>query len=441
MPVPNPFTSPEEWRAGLAWFQNRVPVDPEMWRSLTHRARRRAFSISKVTSLDALRNVWLEMERSIAKGTSFEEFKQRLDLSGTSNKLGISSRHLELVFNNQTQLALNAGRYHAHKNMTDTHPFWQFSAKIDSKTSEICNRLDKTTLPEYDRFWVIHYPPLHHRCRSIVKALTEKEAIEDKDAKRERPKGLPEHEGWGDSPRMYEWQPPSLNYPAELRDAYQKWRKQYKFPDPPPKFTSLEEAKAWVVKNFGNMTCNFDNTTLETIQPILESFYDMFQLWPNAGKSLDYIGVPTKVMHPDIFKKHPNSFAVTLNGSSIILNPDVFNNIDKLKRVLQKTFDIQQSVSPDIQMIFAHEFGHAMHEWINRLDTLPRRNNRPRLEKWLEQTKDLDRPSKYHLSPEFKDVARQYREAFAEAFTEMSLNPRETWSPFTRALEKFLASL
>ncbi len=55
--------------------------------------------------------------------------------------------------------------------VAELRPFWMYDAILDARTSEICRDFNGTTLPHDDPWWSSHYPPVHHRCRSGVRAL------------------------------------------------------------------------------------------------------------------------------------------------------------------------------------------------------------------------------------------------------------------------------
>jgi hypothetical protein len=96
----------------------------------------------------------------------------------------------------------------------ELRPFWEFSATMDSRTSEICRPLDGTILKADDPFWKSHNPPLHHACRSTVISLTRKQA-EARGVAAAAPSSAPA-DGFGGAPGVDEWRPDLSKYPFEL---------------------------------------------------------------------------------------------------------------------------------------------------------------------------------------------------------------------------------
>ncbi|MCW7140519.1 phage head morphogenesis protein [Escherichia coli] len=87
-------------------------------------------------------------------------------------KLG-SPRRLALIYNVNTRVAYNAGRYTQMMNNTDTHPFWQYVAVMDSRTRPAHSALNGLVFRYDDPFWNTHYPPNGWNCRCRVRPLSQ----------------------------------------------------------------------------------------------------------------------------------------------------------------------------------------------------------------------------------------------------------------------------
>lgn len=167
----------ERFEEAAGWFRNRVPYTAEELGKLDDKARAHAFWIAGGLELSAVQTVFDEIAKSIDKGGSLEDFKRSIrDVLGS--KLGIAGHHLETVFRNATQSAYNAGRWYQ---LTDPElklgrPYLLYDAILDSRTTPLCNTLNGTVKVVEDPFWLSHWPPLHHRCRSSPRSLTRREA-------------------------------------------------------------------------------------------------------------------------------------------------------------------------------------------------------------------------------------------------------------------------
>jgi SPP1 gp7 family putative phage head morphogenesis protein len=167
----------EEFDEAVDWFRARVPVTDEEYEALTTEQRSLAFHLASVNELAVVRTVFNEIEAAIRAGTPLEEFKKSVREKVTDAHAR-DGYYLETVFRNATQDAYNAGRWTqlTDPDVTVSRPYWMFDAVLDSRTTPICNALDATIKGHDDPFWLTHYPPLHHRCRSSIRSLRPSEA-------------------------------------------------------------------------------------------------------------------------------------------------------------------------------------------------------------------------------------------------------------------------
>lgn len=201
-----------------------MPVPDAEFDKLTAEAKAKAFTVAEVTELDLLTQVWEALDKAVADGTSFEDFKLSVGEQLESAWGGEGGYRLETVFRTNVQVALNAGRYAQQTNpaVLKRRPIWKFSAIFDRRTTVVCSLANGTTLRSDDPWWDSHQPPLHHNCRSTVIALTEEDAGDDLT---EAPPEMPPSEGFGARPSL-EWTPDLDKYPTPLRAAYEAARKK-----------------------------------------------------------------------------------------------------------------------------------------------------------------------------------------------------------------------
>ena len=115
-----------------------------------------------------------EVQRAIDEGISQKEFIRTLtprlqklgwwgkqivvDSDGNAEEVQLGSpRRLALIYNVNTRVAYNAGRYTQMMNNTDTHPFWQYVAVMDSRTRPSHSALNGLVFRYDDPFWKTHY--------------------------------------------------------------------------------------------------------------------------------------------------------------------------------------------------------------------------------------------------------------------------------------------
>jgi SPP1 gp7 family putative phage head morphogenesis protein len=195
-------TRPEE---AIAWFQARVPLPKEEWVRLQEAARRRAFTVAGVASLDLLAEVWESLVRALEEGTPYEEWKK-----GVREKLESAwgrrdGQRVETIFRTNVQMAYQSGRWAQLQDpeVRATHPYLMYDAVLDSRTTEICRARNGTVLPADHPWWSRNWPPLHFNCRSGVRPLTEAEARR-RGVAQETPSVSPQP-GFGMAPDFSEW--------------------------------------------------------------------------------------------------------------------------------------------------------------------------------------------------------------------------------------------
>lgn len=205
----------------LAFFQSKDVVTPEEWDALDDQAKRRSFSVAGVAKVNVLKTAWEGVERAIAKGESFDDFKKTIGPQlerSWGGSVAAPNWRVETIFRNNVQQAYSVGRY---KVTTDpvvlaVRPYRMFDAVMDSRTSAVCSACDGTVLPADDPWWKGHLPPCHHACRSGFISLDKEQAQEMGITKK-----LPDvaaGEGFGDLPNL-DPVSPSAGVPAPLANV------------------------------------------------------------------------------------------------------------------------------------------------------------------------------------------------------------------------------
>ena len=220
---------PLEPSEAVAWFRARVPMLPSEYALLSTDAQRHAFTVANAASLEMVTGVYDALERAIRTGSTLEDFKDEVRAmlasaygTGGTAASQLGGYKLELMFRNHVQKALNAGRYQQllEPDILETRPYWMYDAILDRATTPICNALNGAIAPADDAYWQTRVPPLHHRCRSGLRALTLEQAT-DRGIPTTPPQNQPSS-GFGAAPGRDEWQPDVNKYPPELWAAYLK---------------------------------------------------------------------------------------------------------------------------------------------------------------------------------------------------------------------------
>lgn len=208
----------------IEWMLNRVSMTKEDYNDLIgKKAKFRAFTVSKLTSLDAIERTKELLNKTLKEGETMKEWYDRLKSDEILSKIGFSDEnpfYLETVFRTNTISAYNAGRWEEIQRNKDSIAFLEYIAIDDSRTTEICSSLDGVRLPVDDPFWKEFYPPNHFNCRSQVVEVTPeevevfgyKESDKDKIEIPELPKGF-------DTPIVDAW----WNVSSSMSDRVNKY--------------------------------------------------------------------------------------------------------------------------------------------------------------------------------------------------------------------------
>lgn len=220
-----PWTVPTDYDDAVEWFRSRLNLTDEEFEAIDSEARRKAFVIADVAQLDIIDQVWQALERAISNGTTLQDFAAEVGglLSAAWGK--DDPHRLETIFRTNVQKAYNRGRWkQQHDPVVQVlRPYYMYDALLDSRTSDVCNELNGTVLPIEDPFWSSHLPPVHHRCRSSLRNLTEKQA-KRRGISEARPE-VDVPEGFGEAPELEtDFQPDLEKYPSALREQFERKR-------------------------------------------------------------------------------------------------------------------------------------------------------------------------------------------------------------------------
>lgn len=163
------------FKEALDEFLRRGVVSPDEWQRMSDEARQRAFTATLLSS-EALRDTaYFELARSLEEGGTFADFARELRTQERS--LGVTAAdpaYLETVFRTNLSTAYTAGRIHqmSSPEVLAAHPYVQYRAIIDGRTTSVCRYLDGLTFDRRtDPGWARFAPPNHFNCRSQIVTL------------------------------------------------------------------------------------------------------------------------------------------------------------------------------------------------------------------------------------------------------------------------------
>lgn len=220
----NVSSNPQKFESAIAWFRARVPMTREEWNRLSLRNRRKAFTIGGVAQMDIVNDVYSEIANALENGEHLEDFQKRITeklMTVWDSKKKASAR-AQTIIRNAHQSAYSAGRYEQMTKpaVTKARPYWMFDGVLDRRQGEICRERNDIIRRFDDPWWRMNYPPLHHRCRSGVRTLTARQALER--GIKELPKLPKPTRGFGLIPTENEWQPDPKDYQPALFKVWTK---------------------------------------------------------------------------------------------------------------------------------------------------------------------------------------------------------------------------
>lgn len=161
----------------LSFARSRLPLSRKEFADLSERMRFRAFTVSRLSSLDAIERVRGRLQAAMQEGTSLGEWTAGLEDGELQAMAGWSQQkpwYWENVYRTNTQTAYNAGR--ALTFAKNPPAYLEFLGIDDTRQSEICALRSGTIRPYGDPWWQANWPPLHYQCRSTLRGIYRGEA-------------------------------------------------------------------------------------------------------------------------------------------------------------------------------------------------------------------------------------------------------------------------
>lgn len=151
---------------------SRDPASAALREKAEALAKRQAARVEDLTVGGVIDDVLEVILQAEADGIPYGEIQAFLDDYLKGRWGDAASPLLDTIFRTNVQTAFNSLRYLRMAADTEARPYWRFTAVLDKRTSAPCVSCHGTTLAASDTWWATHWPPLHHRCRSTVVALT-----------------------------------------------------------------------------------------------------------------------------------------------------------------------------------------------------------------------------------------------------------------------------
>ncbi|WOE40710.1 phage head morphogenesis protein [Acinetobacter chinensis] len=190
---------PVTFLEALQFARSRKIVLPDEFYSLDLKTRQMATTVSFLSGIQQIETVVNAVNKSIADGSTFEDFKKLV----ADNEIILSDGYLKNVFRTNIQTAYGHGRWQQQQRNKAKRPYLMMSAIDDSRVRPKHLELNRIIRHIDDPFWLIYYPPWAFMCRCTVIALTEKEAMKLGITSDEDLPELAKDAGWSTSPLTF----------------------------------------------------------------------------------------------------------------------------------------------------------------------------------------------------------------------------------------------
>lgn len=219
-------TDPKRFDEAAEWFLSRIAITKGWYEGLALKWRRYTFTAANLAHLQMVQELQDSLVEAMRQGTHLREWKRaylatlEAQWAGTVKDPGFRA---STIYRNALQRSYNTGRWIVHTDpaVLAVRPYWLYDAVLDGRTTRICEERHGKILPATDPWWAANYPPLHHRCRSGVRAIRAEEA--EKRGVTPSPQLETEAQrGFGEAPHADEWNPDPDRMPAKLRQVWEK---------------------------------------------------------------------------------------------------------------------------------------------------------------------------------------------------------------------------
>ncbi len=151
-------------KEAVEFWRDKVVLPPGQYNQLTDKAKLKAFAVAGIAKESELAGVFTALQKAIAKGTTFEEFKA--DCGDSFSRRGWTGKRawrVDNIFRTNIQTAYSVGRY---KQMQEAGvEYVQYDAVGDKRTRPTHAALDGKVFPMGHEFWDTWWPPNGFRCR------------------------------------------------------------------------------------------------------------------------------------------------------------------------------------------------------------------------------------------------------------------------------------
>lgn len=180
----------QTFEEALESLRQRVAITRDQFDRLYAAARRKAFTVAAIESVELIEIIQRAIEEALEAGISGDEWREKVsevvERAGWKD-WGAEKRtaRLDNVFRTNIMAAYGQGRLEQQSEMADIYPYARYHAIGDDRTRPEHAALDGTVAPLGSAFWAAHYPPWGYQCRCYAEPVAEHE-VDPSQLERER---------------------------------------------------------------------------------------------------------------------------------------------------------------------------------------------------------------------------------------------------------------
>ncbi|MBN3779956.1 phage head morphogenesis protein [Burkholderia sp. Ac-20345] len=183
----------------VEFLRSKGVVVSDSWMDVWRDAHARAFTVAQTAGSDVVGDIRDALVKAVNDGETFATFNRNLEPTlvakgwwgkaidpetgeitkmypGTTRPVSYGTpARLKLIYQQNVQTAYMAGRYRGMMAAVDTHPYWQYTAVMDSRTRPAHAAMHGRIFRFDDPAWGVCYPPCgwNCRCRAIPMSAAE----------------------------------------------------------------------------------------------------------------------------------------------------------------------------------------------------------------------------------------------------------------------------
>jgi SPP1 gp7 family putative phage head morphogenesis protein len=174
----------------LEFFRSKGLRASFAWQDVFHEEHDANFVVAKMMDLDLLADVRSSLDRALAEGKTFRQFRDELEpelvrrgwwgraemrdpATGEIRDVQLGSpRRLRTIYDTNLRTSYAAGHWAAIEETRAAAPYLMYVAVDDDRTRPEHAAWNGTVLPADDPWWQTHYPPNGWNCRCSVVQLS-----------------------------------------------------------------------------------------------------------------------------------------------------------------------------------------------------------------------------------------------------------------------------